>query len=87
MFVPLSSTGKAPSVSSYRSSRSSNPRGLNLATGSIESVTNTDDANISGKIIELDEESGVTNFEAPASMFKLLQKLVSIFSSSILDRN
>lgn len=78
IFVPSSSNAKALSVSSYRSSRSSNARGLNLAIGLTGTFTDTDDANISGKIIELDEESGVKNFEAPASMFKLLQKLVRI---------
>ena len=78
IFVPHASTAKALSVSSYRSSRSSNARGLNLVNGSAGAVTNTDVGNISGKIIELDEESGVKNFEAPASMFKQLQKLVRI---------
>jgi hypothetical protein len=79
IFVPHGSTAKALSVSSYRSSRSSNARGLNLVNGSAGAVTSTDFTNITGKIIELDEESSVKNFEAPAIMFEQLQKLVRTY--------
>jgi hypothetical protein len=40
-------------------------------------VSSIEEANISGKIIELDEEPEFNDLDSTATMFKLLQKTVS----------
>lgn len=82
-FSHISNTASsAPSVSSRRSSRSSFARGPRSFTSGSEShhSHHPDDVSISGKIIELEEEPEVNDADTTASMFKLLQKTVSLLS-------
>lgn len=71
------SASTAPSVSSRCSSRSSFARGARSFSSGLVAVNPIDETNISGKIIELDEEPEFNDVDSTATMFKLLQKTVS----------
>lgn len=70
-----SSASVAPSEGSRRSSRSSQT-GKGAKSILIDTKDSPDHANISGKIIELDEDLDLNDVDSTASMFKLLQKMV-----------
>lgn len=70
-----SSASVAPSEGSRRSSRSSQ-MGRGVKSVLNDTKDSLDHANISGKIIELDNEIDSNDVDSTASMFKILQKTV-----------
>ena len=70
-----SSASIAQSEGSRRSSRSSQT-GKGAKSILIDTKDSPDHANISGKIVELDEDVDLIDVDSTAAMFKLLQKMV-----------
>jgi hypothetical protein len=73
-----SAKSNTPSVTSRRSSRSSQPRGAQSFTGGTYLEGSANDSEISGKIINLCEDPELPDVDSTASMFKLLQKTVRV---------